>query len=211
MGRHRIPAFRRGVSAGRAVSGGARAGRWYTPRLTGLEDRTLLSGGLPLPLGSPRAGMVSPFSPNYYVITTAAAGELSISLHAPGIQARVLLVDEDGQPLVQSDAPSAGGGDGSIDLSVPAGENFVEVQSSGGGGVYQIFAVLVPSVPAFQTIGTDFPFAAVLAEGSLMGAGAPVDLVTPDGIYVGNGDGTFQTRRSTARSDNRVGMSLPSP
>jgi large repetitive protein len=137
--------------------------------------------------------MVSPFSPNYYVITTAAAGELSISLHAPGIQARVLLVDEDGQPLVQSDAPSAGGGDGSIDLSVPAGENFVEVQSTGGGGVYQIFAVLVPSVPAFQTIGTDFPFAAVLAEGSLMGAGAPVDLVAPDGIYIGNGDGTFQS------------------
>jgi large repetitive protein len=199
MKRHHIPAFWRRVSAGRTLSGGPRAARCYTPRLTGLEDRTLLSepGGLPLPLplplGLPQTGTVFPFSPNYYVITTAAAGELTVSLHAPGILARVLLVDASGQPLVQSDAPSAGSGDGSIDLSVPAGENFIEVQSSGGSGPYQIFAELVPSVPAFQTVGTDFPFTAVLAAGKLMSAGAPADLVTPAGIYVGNGDGTFQS------------------
>ena len=120
------------------------------------------------------------------------AGQADGIASVPGMPARVSLVDANGQPLVQSDAPAAGNGSGLIDVSVPAGENFIEVQSLGSRGTYRITADFVASDPAFQTVQTDFVFPA-MAEGNFFGPGARTDLVTPDGIYVGNGDGTFQS------------------
>ena len=62
-----------------------------------------------------------------------------------------------GQPLVQSDGLATGAGDRLIDVNVPAGMDFLEVQSLSGGGTYQITANVIPTVPAFQTVPTDFP------------------------------------------------------
>ena len=114
-------------------------------------------------------------------------------LDAPGFAARLSLVDAEGQPLVQSDGPATGAGDGLIDVNVPAGTDFLEVQSLFGEGTYQITADLIPTVPPFQTVTTDFSGYPPIAAGNFYGASFPVDLVAPDGIHVGNGDGTFQS------------------
>ena len=71
-----------------------------------------------------------------------------VMLQASGFAARVSIVDPQGHPLVQSDGPAPGGGNDLIDLHVAAGDDFVEVQSLGGGGSYQITALLTPSQPA---------------------------------------------------------------
>ncbi len=179
--------------------------RSYTPRLGWLEDRTLLAspgGGVrlvdvaaeavPLALDSALAGTVAPFGATYYQISSSAGGDLSVMLLAPGFPARVSLVDGTGQPLVESDGSGAGAGVGRIDVNVPAGDDFLEVQSLGGGGSYQITADLIPTSPAFQPIPAQFNNYFPIAVGDLSGNGVE-DLVTPDGIHVGVGDGTFKS------------------
>ena len=71
-------------------------------------------------------------------------------LDAPGFAARLSLVDAEGQPLVQSDGPATGAGDGLIDVNVPAGTDFLEVQSLFGEGTFQITATLIPTSPHFR-------------------------------------------------------------
>ena len=126
-------------------------------------------------------------------MSSEAAGNLTVILHATGFAARLALVDSDGQPLVQSDGTSASSVDPRIDLSVPAGDELVEVQSVLGGGSFQISAILTPAVPAFQTVPSRFSGYAPIAVGRFFGGNSPLDLVAPDGIHVGNGDGTFQS------------------
>ena len=201
MQRHRIQWLRPAFACRRPASPGLRPACLHIPGLARLEERTLLSGpggtvanllaqAVPLALGSPIAATVLPVSANYYVVTTPTAGKLSVSLQASAGLASVSLLDGAGDPLVQSATPMAAG---SIDVSVPAGENYLEVQCASTAVLYQITTGLVPSNPAFRPIPTDFPYAATIATGRLWGPGEPVDLVTPDGIYVGDGDSTFQS------------------
>ena len=95
-------------------------------------------------------------------------------LDAPGFAARLSLVDAEGQPLVQSDGSATGAGDGLIDVNVPAGIDFLEVQSLFGGGTYQITADLIPTVPAFQTVPTDFSGYAPIAAGNFSARASPL-------------------------------------
>ena len=172
----------------------------YAPRLGWLEARTLLAGtfvpdltakAVPLALGSPLTETIAPLETTYYRISSDTGGKLMVMLQASGFAARVSIVDPQGHPLVQSDGPAPGGGNDLIDLHVAAGDNFVEVQSLGGGGSYQITALLTPSQPPFKTVGSKFPPAyAPIAVGDFNGDKIP-DLVAPDGIHLGLGDGTF--------------------
>ena len=111
---------------------------------------------------------------------------------ATGFTARVSLVDGTGQPLVQSDGSAAGDGNRLIDVNVPAGDDFLEVRSLDGGGTYQLTADLIPANPAFQTIPSQFSGYFPIGVGDFYGDGVQ-DLVTPDGIHRGVGDGTFQS------------------
>ena len=72
----------------------------------------------------------------------------------------------------------------------PSNGCFVEVQSLGDGGSYQITALLTPSQPPFQNVSSEFPGYAPIAVGDFNGDGVP-ELVAPDGIHLGLGDGTF--------------------
>src|SRR5271166_2636913 len=188
-------------------TGGRHARSWRRrvwscqPYLGWLERRTLLAApadlpaeAVPLALGSPHAATIAPLAATYYSVSSNAGGKLTVMLDALGFAARLSLVDAEGQPLGQSDGPATGAGDGLINVNVPAGTDFLEVQSLFGEGTYQITADLIPTVPAFQTVRTDFSgYSSPIAAGNFYGASFPVDLVAPDGIYVGNGDGTFQS------------------
>ena len=116
----------------------------YAPRLGWLESRTLLAGtfvpdltaeAVPLALGSPLTETIAPLETTYYRISSDTGGKLMVMLQASGFAARVSIVDSQGHPLVQSDGPAPGGGNDLIDLHVAAGDDFVEVQSLGGGEV----------------------------------------------------------------------------
>ena len=198
---HDRAAHSNGSQAGGQATRSLRRRLWSCrPNLGWLERRTLLTGppdvaaeAVPLALDSPVAATIAPLAATYFVVSSDAAGKLTVVLESPGFAARLSLVDANGQPLVQSDTSPSGAGDGRIVLDVPSGETYLEVQSQSGGGTFQIDADLVPTDPAFQTVPTDFDGYAPLAEGRFFGSGAPLDLVGPDGIHVGNGDGTFQS------------------
>ncbi len=165
-----------------------------------LEPRTLLTGiggadistlAVPLPLDSPLAATIAPFTATYYRVSTEVGGKLTVALQAPGIAARVSLVDSQGRPLVQADAPAAGTGDRLIDVHVGSGDEFLEVQSLGGGGTYQITARLEPSTPPFEPVPSQFPGFSPLAAADFDRDAVP-DLIAPDGVHLGIGDGTFE-------------------
>ena len=199
MSHHRsgTPGWR--LNAGRGARFGTRSIRSYMPGLSLLEPRALLAGGtdiaaeaVALALDTPLAGTVGPFSATYYQIATDVGGKLTVTLSAPGFPARVSLVDATGQPLIQSDGPASLADTRLLNVTVPAGNSFLEVQSVGAGGNYEITADLIATNPAFQRFASEFPGSAALAVGDFNDDGAP-DLVAPDGIHLGAGDGTFQS------------------
>jgi hypothetical protein len=167
--------------------------------LVWLERRTLLAlladlpaQAVPLSLGSPLAATIAPLAATYYSVSSDTGSRLTATLDLSGFAARLSLVDAEGRPLVQSDGPAPGAADGLIDVNVPAGTDYLEVQSLSGGGTYQISANLIPAVPTFQTVPTYSTVYNPIAAGQFFGSSLPVDLVASDGIHVGNGDGTFQ-------------------
>ena len=169
----------------------------FVPYLGWLEVRRLLAGvpalvagAMPLPLDTPLVGTLGPLGTNYYRVSSNVGGKLTVTLTASAqLSARVSLVDSTGAALVQSDGSATGSG--VIDVNVPAGNDFLEVQSVGGGGTYQILAELIPTAPPFQVIGSQFTYPAI-GVGDFLGNGT-TDIVAPDGIHVGLGDGTFES------------------
>src|SRR5262249_23898925 len=65
-------------------------------------------------------------------------------------------------------------------------------QSTGARGSFDLTADLVAANPAFQTVQSEFLVNASLAVADCNGDSIP-DLVGPDGIHLGLGDGTFQS------------------
>jgi hypothetical protein len=197
--RHRHPEPPDASQIGRRHARDRRLRVWsYRPSLGWLERRTLFAGlpdllgnALPLALGSPRTATIAPFAATFYSVSSDTGGKLTIQLDAPALATRLSLVDRQGQPLVQSDGSTTGAG--LIDVNVSAGIHFLEVQCLAGQGTYRISADLIPTVAAFQTVPTGFPGYSPIAAGRFHGTDFPVDLVAPDGIHVGNGDGTFQS------------------
>ena len=155
------------ISRTRLVWGGSKLGR-CSPDGAGSSAEAL-----PLALGSPLDETIAPLAATYYSVSSDAGGKLTVMLDAPGFAARLSLVDAQGRPLVQSDGPATGAGDGLIDVNVPAGIDFLEVQSLSGGGTYQITANLVPTVPAFQTVPTRLPGSNPIAAGRFFGSESP--------------------------------------
>jgi hypothetical protein len=149
----------------------------------------LATVAVPLALDSPLVQTIAPRGMAFYQVASEAGGRFTVQFLASGFPARISLVDAQGQPLVQSDGSATG--TGLIDENVPAGVDFLEVQSLGRGGVYQLSAHLSPTVPAFQTIPSLFNGATPMAVDDVNSDGIP-DLITPDGVRLGVGDGTFQ-------------------
>jgi len=188
-----------------------------------LEARVLLSGSplntsvmnsaVPIAIGSPASGDLTQGGADFYEIQPSSDGRL-IAQTQPGsssLQLRLSIYDGQGNLLVQSDGQSSGRLDPLIDQHVAAGADFLEVQSLSGSGTYSLSTSLTPSSDPFQTLvlppnfqGTGY---APIAVGYFTNNGI-LDIVAPDGIHLGTGDGTFQAPSATgALADPTLGPS----
>ena len=126
-----------------------------------LEDRTLLSGpsgdvlaavAPKIELGTPKTGTLASGEVAFFQIDPTTDGRLVARVHAEGATARLSLLDVQGQVLMQSDSQSPDNRDDQIDLHVPAGTDYLEVENLGGTGVYTLTTSLMPSTTPFQPI-----------------------------------------------------------
>ena len=188
-----------------------RARFFWSSAATRLEDRLLLSTLPPSVLSgatliatidSNTPGNLASGAADLYKIDPTADGRL-IALTtalATNLELQLSLYDSQGDLLVESDGQSAGKVN-PIDFHVTAGTDYLEVQSLSGSGAYTLTTSLTPSSdpnqnpalsPAFQLTGFG-----PIAVGDFTGNGI-LDLVAPDGVHLGTGDGTFEAPSSTA-------------
>ena len=174
-----------------------------------LEDRTLLSGpsgdvlaavAPKIELGTPKTGTLASGEVAFFQIDPTTDGRLVARVHAEGATTRLSLLDVQGQVLTQSDGQSPDNRDDQIDLHVPAGTDYLEVENLGGTGVYTLTTSLMPSTSPFQpiTLSTETEPGALVA-GDFKGDGrtdlAVANLGSDDvSVLLGNGDGTFQNQ-----------------
>ena len=166
-----------------------------------LEERVLLSGGLndpvSLPIGYWSAGSIGPGGADFYRIQPAADGLLLAQVRAEtaSLQLRLSLLDGQGNLLVQSDGQSLGDPDPMVDQHVAAGAAELEVQALSGSGTFVFSTTLTPSSDPGQTVALPPEFqegnVAPMAVGDFTNDGK-LDIVAPDGVHLGTGDGTFQ-------------------
>ena len=87
-----------------------------------------------------------------------------------------------------------------IDQHVAAGADFLEVQSLSGSGTYSLSTSLTPASDPCQTWCCPPAFKRAItlrfAVGDFTNNGIP-DIVAPDGVHLGTGDGTFQAPSAT--------------
>src|SRR5271157_982622 len=174
-----------------------------------LEDRTLLSGpsgdvlaavAPKIELGTPKTGTLASGEVAFFQIDPTTDGRLVARVHAEGATARLSLLDVQGQVLTQSDGQSPDNRDDQIDLHVPAGTDYLEVENLGGTGTYTLTTSLMPSTSPFQpiTLSTGTEPGAIVA-GDFKGDGRTDLAVANTGsddvsVLLGNGDGTFQNQ-----------------
>jgi hypothetical protein len=180
-------------------------------RVRELEDRTLLTTGgdvfagiaIPIVLGTPTSGSLGPGDTIFYAINPSAAGRLVAQVHADNGTTGLSLLNGQGQVLMQSDGQSPGNPDNSIDVHVPAGPAYLEVENRDAATSFSLTASLTPSTTPFQPVAIPGggPFGSqpvALVSGDFNGDGRP-DLAIADynsgevSVLLGNGDGTFQT------------------
>jgi hypothetical protein len=177
-------------------------------RVVELEDRLLLSSapdGLPSNLADATpidlaadgsatlAGHIAGAgSPDFYRLDAATEGLLIAGVHSQGITTRLALIGSGGELLMQSDGISPGNPDDRIDLHLPAGTYFLEVESTSGAGDYTLTTSVTPAYSPFDPFGDPSAFNAPIAVGDFNSDGIP-DVATPNFIYTGVGDGTFRS------------------
>ena len=181
-----------------------------------LEDRVLLSAGItnpsanaplllpasvlnsaiPIGINSLAPGTIGVGGASFYEIQPGSDGRLIAQTQnaSNSLELRLSLYDGQGNLLVQSDGQSSGRPNPLIDQHVAAGTDYLEVQSLAGSGTYTLLASLTPSSDPGQTVtvssGFDENSSAPIATGDFTNNGI-VDIVAPDGVHLGTGDGTF--------------------
>ena len=117
-------------------------------------------------------------------------------VHPEGFTARLMILDSQGQVLVQSDGLSPSDPDSVIDQYLAGGNYSLVVESTGGAGTYALTTTLTPASAPFQPIPVGSEPDAIVA-GDFTGDGR-TDLAVANyddntvSVLLGNGDGTFQ-------------------
>ncbi len=137
---------------------------------------------------------------NDFWIDTTAGALLNALVDPQGLTTGLSLLDSQGQMLVQSDGVSPGDPDDAIAEHLPAGTYYLMVVTSGRAGSFSLTITLTPASAPYQLVpaSSELP----LAMGDFTGNGI-TDIATPEGIFLGTGDGTFET--------SSVGLPLLNP
>jgi hypothetical protein len=183
------------VSIRRALNRGTR--HYRSSDSMCLEDRVLLAGTLLNPVPLAPSGTLSPGGADFYGVQPVTAGRFIAEVHAEAssLELRLALYDGDHNLLVESDGQSSGRLDPLIDQHVTVGSDVLEVQSLSGAGTYSLSTSVIAASGPGQTVPVDPSFnegsVFPLAVGDFNNDGNP-DLVAPDGVHLGTGDGTFE-------------------
>jgi hypothetical protein len=163
------------------------------------DSLTFVSGSVPEPGHGDNGDQVDSFR-----IDTSGDGRLVVQVHPEGMITRLSLRDAQGHLIVPSDGLSPSDPDNLIDQHLAAGSFLLEVESTAGTGHYTLSARLLPASAPFQplNLGSSGYQAVAVASGDFNGDGIP-DLVGPDGVHLGRGDGTF--------GNPLAGLGLPGP
>ncbi len=177
---------------------------FWSSAATRLEDRVLLStlppsvlaGATLIAIDSTVPGNLASGGADLYEIQPTADGRLIALTSAltANLDLQLSLYDSQGDLLVESDGQSAGKVN-PIDFHITAGDEYLEVQSLSGSGSYSLATSFTAASDPNQTLvlppnfqGTGF---APVAVGDFTGNGVQ-DIVAPNGVYLGTGDGTFE-------------------
>jgi hypothetical protein len=156
-----------------------------------------MNSAAPLAVGTPVLGVSSAAEGTLYEVQPGADGRLIAQARVTGglLQIRLALYDGQGNLLVQSDARSSAGSGPVIDEHVAAGADFLYVQGLSGLGTYALSTTLTPSSDPGETLALPANYQqatyAPIAVGDFTNNGI-VDIVAPDGVHPGTGDGTFE-------------------
>ncbi len=185
--------------------GSARFRRGYVPCGIGLENRRLLSAAssdvlatlaLTVTLSTPQTGALGNDAVVFFQVNPTTAGRLVVAVHTDGGTTRLSLLGPQGQVWLQSDGRSLNSPDDLIDIDVPAGTDYLELENLGTNVPYTLTTTFTQASDPFQPIPTGNGPDAVVA-GDFNGDGH-LDLAIANGgdndvsILLGNGDGTFQ-------------------
>jgi hypothetical protein len=166
-------------------------------RALGIGEFALGAGGLPSVLTIPSVSLPGDGAgpTETYRLETSGGEELTVRVEAAGATTRLVLEDDRGQVLMQSDGQAFGNGDNLIKLYVPAGTYSLGVQDVGGAGTYTLTVSSTPTTNPLQPDPAGRGPGSVIS-GDFNGDGR-LDLAVAnsgDGtvsILLGNGDGTF--------------------
>ena len=147
-------------------------------------------------LSGPPQGQTSGGPTVVYRIDVEMDRMLLAIVHPEGFTVRLMILDSQGQVLVQSDGLSSTDPDSVIDQYLAGGNYSLVVESTGGAGTYALTTMLMPASASLQPIPVGSEPDAIVA-GDFTGDGR-TDLAVANyddntvSVLLGNGDGTFQ-------------------
>ena len=136
-------------------------------------------------------GFASPGPQQFFRINPMGEGRLVAVLSNVGFVARLSLYD--GQNLLfQSDGSAGGGPDELIDQHLQAGTFFLGVAALSGSGTFRLSTSFTATSAPFASSLREFNGSDVQLASADFNHDGVLDLVTPEGVRLGTGDGTFQ-------------------
>src|SRR4029077_3239126 len=108
---------------------------------------------------------------DFFRINTTTNGLLIARAHPQVMTTRLSLLDSQGRLLMQSDGLSPSNPDDLIEMHLPAATYFLEVESTGGAGDYDLTTSLTPAYGPFKPFGDQSVYNSPIAVGDFKSDG----------------------------------------